>query len=188
MALARRSLLARQRRAAGIPRYSADFRLIRGACAKPRCGSRLGVVRMSIDYTSRKDREVMATIECAKCGRTWRRIKPPKLGEYQSVRLTLLLPGDQRRWFARGRYHVTGTDHVEITEGTWPDLLEAEAQWRKRNDAYTSSVAKAKATKEAKAAAERLETAAWLARMGEKRAERDREEAEAAAREKENER
>lgn len=82
---------------------------------------------MSIDFTAETvDR--LATIECASCGRTWRRTRVPRLTSaagYQAVHLTLILPRSSRRWFARGRWHKEGEDATVLRDATIGDLDEA---------------------------------------------------------------
>ena len=184
----KRSLLVNQRGAAGIPAYLADLKLVRGSCLErkrgKRCRSRYGIVRLSIDFRSARSRDTLATVECARCGHVWYRTRPPALGEYQSVRLTLILPAYLNRWFARGRWHAEGSDGLVLTDATWADLIEAQTDWRKRADQLTAAAAKKaakKAATEAEAiAATRTLLASWAEREAEAAAE------EAAAQERSN--
>lgn len=179
----RQALESRARRSAAIPSYLADFRLVPGACRKRRCKSRFGIVRLSVDTRDRERIDTLATVECAACGRVWRRTRPPKLGEYQSTALTLVLPATERRWYARGRWHREGDDAVVVRDATQADLMAATGDWRKRNAAL--GAAKVRAA-ERKAAAEREtheRTMATLARLAELDAARAADEAAAAARE-----
>lgn len=177
-------------RKATVPLYAADMRPVRGRCLarkrKAVCGNRWGIVRVSIDMTDRASTDSLATVECALCGHTWRRCKVPERltshAGYQAVRLSLILPAAQRRWYARGRYHVTGEDAVTIPEATIPDYMAARDDWHVRNGTYAESRRKA-ALRKAEAEAEaRASTAALIARLAERDAERDTAEAEAEAR------
>lgn len=186
--MTKRTARERARRTTGVPAYAADFTTIRGRCLARkkgrRCRSRYGLVRLSIDYTDRRDRAMLATVECAECGHTWYRTTPPNaLGEHQSVLLDLILPSEQRRWYARGRWHVTGEDSVTLHNATWAELMSASADWRKRNDSYALSAAKAKAKKAEAETTANLETMATLARWAERDAANAAAEAEAEARE-----
>lgn len=179
----REALIAAQRRAAKLPAYLAEFRLTRGRCRRARCKSRYAVTRVSVDFTNRAAVERLAVLECAACGHVWRRIRPPRLGEYQSVRLSLILPAESRRWYARGRWHVTGSDAVTVREATQADLMAAAEDWRKRNGQYEAARARARA-KRAEANREATErTAALLDQLAAQDAQRAADEAAAAARE-----
>lgn len=172
---------SRQRAAVRLPAYLADFRLVAGHCRAKRCKSRYGVVRLTVDTRSRERLERFATVECASCGHTWRRTKTPALAEYQSTRLTLILPGDERRYYNRGRWHLEGGDTV-IRDATQADLMAACEDWRKRNEQQLAAKARAAAKR---AEAERIaheQAAATLARLAAWDAERAAEEAAAAAR------
>lgn len=177
----RKATLRRQLREAGLAPYAADLSIRRGKCF--RCRGRFSVVRVTFDYTNRREVMSFAHVECAKCGHVWYRTSVPRLREYQSVRLTLILPSEQRRWFARGRWHVEGEDAVVIRDATWPDLMDAGADWRKRNAQYESARARAKARKAERDAAAVAAFRETLAAMDARRAEEARLEAEAAARE-----
>lgn len=184
--ISRRSLTRRVRARSGCPAYASDFKLIRGRCLAPKCRAQWGVVRVTLDFTdaSTDHNLALATVECAKCGRTWYRTRTPKFGQYQSTRLTLILPGDQRRWYARGRYHVQGEAAITIPEATLSDMLAARDDWRKRFDRHADSKAKAKAKAALESAAATAAAQEWLAQMGETRKVREADEAAAAAREK----
>lgn len=179
----RLALHAKVRRELELPAYLTDFRLIPGHCRKRRCRSRFGIVRVSLDFTSRERVDQLATVECAACGHTWRRVKVPRLAEYQTTRLTLILPSEQRRWYARGRWHVQGDDAVVLRDATQSDLMDAYTDWRTRNGQLLASRERARAKRE-EADREATERArATMAKLAERDAERAREEAEAAARE-----
>lgn len=179
----KRAATSAARHTAGIPRYLAELRITRGTCRggtkrKP-CPSRHGVTRVTFDYRDRTRVDSFAHVECALCGRTWRRVKVPRLGEYQSVLLTLILPDHAKRWFARGTWHREGSDAIVRPNATWSDLMDAGAEWRERNIAYlaTRSRAQERAAERDREARERM--AVLLAKW----ADRDAEEAAAAARE-----
>lgn len=178
-----RSLRRRQRAAARCPSYASDFHLVRGRCLARRCDSRWGIVRLSIDTRSRERLDTLATVECARCGRTWYRTTPPRLGEYQSTRLTLVLPGDARRWFARGRWHVEGEDAITVADATWDDLIAAQDDWKRRNGQYLDAKAKQKAKVEADVIRQHEWAQDLIARLHARDAERAAAEAEANERE-----
>lgn len=177
----RAALHRRQLSAIGIPEYASDLSIRRGKCF--RCKSRYSVVRITFDYTSAKAIASFAHVECASCGHVWYRTSVPRLREYQSVRLTLILPGDQRRWYARGTWHVEGEDAITLRDATWADLMTQGDDWRKRNARYEGAIARRKAAKAARdleAVAKARET---MARLDAILAAREAEEREAAARE-----
>lgn len=179
----RQGLEAKIRRELRLPAYLADLRLIPGTCRRRRCHSRFGVVRVSIDYRDRDRFDMLATVECASCGRTWRRTRPPRLGAYQHCRVTLILASRQRRWFARNRWHVEGDDAVVIRDATWSELMTAADAWRDKN--RRREAAKARVAQR-KAEAERVTheaTMDLLARLAARDEARKAEEAEAASRE-----
>ena len=177
----RQAVLRAQERAAGIPGYLSDMSIRRGKCF--RCKSRYSVQRVTFDYTSAKAVQPFAHVECAQCGHVWYRTQVPHLREYQSVRLTLILPGDQQRWFARGRWHVQGEDAVVVRDATWSDLMDQSRAWRERNTRYEMSLARAKARREAKAVEAHERAQVLLARLAEMDAARAAEEAAARDRE-----
>ena len=178
----RQGLATRQRRATGIPAYLAEFRLIPGSCAKRRCKSRYGVIRLSIDTRSRERIDTVATVECASCGRTWRRTRTPKLTEYQSTRLTLILPATLHRWYSRGHWHTEGSDALVIRDAAWSDLIEAQADWKRRNGQLLDAKARRAAKKAEAEAALHAKTLDTLAKLTAFDAAREAEEAAAAAR------
>lgn len=179
----RQSCLTHSRRKAAIPAYLADFRLTKGRCLRKRCASRYAVTRLTIDLRSRERIDRTATLECATCGHTWRRTRVPRIGEYQSTLLTLILPGDERRWYARGRWHREGDDAVVIRDATQLELMGAEGDWKVRNGQYLDARARVAIRK---AEAERVQheaTMDLLARLAARDAERAAEEAAAIDRE-----
>lgn len=174
---------AKIRRELKLPAYLADFRLVRGRCRRKRCKSTYGVYRLSVDYRDRDRMDTLTTVECAHCGRTWRRASQPRLGEYQRTRITLILPKRQRRWFARKRWHVEGDDAVVITDATQSDLMAASEDWHRRHDRRADAIARVKARKAAADAADHAATMDLLARLAARDAERAEAEREAASRE-----
>lgn len=177
----RQALLRQQLREAGLAPYAAELSIRRGKCFK--CRGRFSVVRVTFDYTSAKAIGSFAHVECARCHHVWYRTSVPKLGEYQSVRLTLILPSVQQRWFARGRWHVEGEDAIVLKDATWPDLMDAGADWRKRNTRYESAIARRKAAKAAKDAEAVARARDLWAAIDARRAAEAEAEREAAARE-----
>lgn len=146
---ARRSAIRAACRAGGLPLWAADMVTVRGRChgrVKRRpCGSRWGVVRVSLDFTGeRVDR--LATVECAMCGRTWQRVKPPAITSaagYQTTRLTLILPRSARRWFARKRWHQDGDTATVVRDATIGDVDEAARAHGVRADRLAARRARA---------------------------------------------
>lgn len=182
---ARRSAVRAACRAGGLPRWSADIRTVRGRCLRRRCRSRWGVVRVSLDFTGeRVDR--LATVECATCGRTWRRITPPPIRSeagYQAVRLTLILPANARRWYSRGRWHREGDTAEVLGEADLGDLDEATRAHALRSDRAILAREARKAKREADEAEAHEATMALLARIEARREAEAEAEAAAAARE-----
>jgi len=166
--------------AANLPEYLSDLRPVRGRCLGRRCKSRWGIVRVSLDFRDPATVDRLATIECASCGRTWRRCKVPPItspGGYQAVRLTLILPASMHRWFARGRWHAEGSDGVVLAEATIGDLDEAARAHRIKAEARADRAAKAKAKAEAEAVEQHHRTVDLLARLAAMDAEREAEDA-----------
>lgn len=177
---ARRSAIRDACRAAGIPQWSADMITVRGQCRgrhqrKP-CRSRWGVVRVSLDFRGeRVDR--IATVECAVCGRTWRRTRPPERltsrDGYQTGRLTVILPRSARRWFARGRWHREGDDGTVIRDATIGDVDEAARAHGIRAARLDASRARRKAIADAEAIESHRRVQALLAALAERDAAED---------------
>lgn len=180
----RRAAFVAACRRTGQPAYALNLRMTRGRCLAKRCGSRWAVVRVSLDFRMFPvDR--YATLECAVCGRTWRRCAVPAItvGGYQAVRLTLIVPAaGLRRWKSRGVWHREGTDSHVIADADIGDLDEAARAHRARAERKADAAARAAARKAEKAAALHAETMAWLDSMHAREAARAQEEAEAAAR------
>lgn len=185
--LSRRSAIRHACRSSGIATWSQDLQTVRGRCQHGRCKGRWGIVRVSLDFTSeRVDR--LALLECASCGRVWRRVSVPPLRSpagYQAVRLTLILPrSSARRWRSRGVWHRDGADQSVLRDADLGDLDEAATAHTKRADRLADLRAARKRKVEA-------ETAALMARFRAvdeaaaiRRAEREADEAAALAREK----
>lgn len=186
--MTRRAARRRAARAASIPLYLAELRPVRGRCTnlvrKRVCGSRYAVPRVSVDLTEPARLDKLATLECVECGHVWRRIPAPPVtdGEYQAVRLTLLLPAEQRRWYARGRWHAEGESGV-VREATLADYMAALDDWRKRNGTYLAARERAAERRREAERAAHERAAALLATWQARDAERAAEEAAAAARE-----
>ena len=171
---------------AGIPEYASDIRPIRGRCRKRTCGGRWGVVRVTIDFRDPALLDRTATLECAACGRTWRRVKDTRVTSpagYQEVRLTLILPATADRWYSRGRWHREGDDATILREADIGDLDEAARAYRKREDALASRKAAARERREAEEREAHAHTMDLLARLAAMDAARAAEEAEASMRE-----
>lgn len=189
----RRSAIRAATRGAGIPQWSSDIRPVRGHCKggtkrKP-CPSRWAVVRVSIDFRDASRLDRLATLECARCGRTWRRISAPPIRSeagYQAVRLTLILPATAKRWYSRGHWHRTGDDALVLRDADLSEASDAIRDYRKRQDARYASRERSKVKREAEDAAATASFQATLARLDERDA-REREQAaeEQAARERE---
>lgn len=191
-AVSRRAARRKVARDAGVPYYAADFAPVRGRCLRPVrrgvCGSRYGIVRVSIDLRSRDRVDRLATVECAVCGHTWRRVRPPERvtsrDGYQSVRLTLILPAADGVHYSRAtRKRTTSDGAVTLTNATIPDLIAATEDWRKRNAVLLAARERLARRKAEAEAVQRERTAALFARIAEREAEIAAEEAAAAARE-----
>lgn len=171
---------------AGIPEYASDIRPVRGRCRKRTCGSRWGVVRVSIDFRDPLRVDQFATLECAACGRTWRAVKVPPLTSregYQAVRLTLILAGSVNRWFSRGRWHREGDDAVMLREADIGDLDEAARAHGARADRIAERKAAARLAREEAEREQHAATMNLLDRLAAMDAARAAEEAEARMRE-----
>lgn len=170
--MTRNQCASRLRRLAGLAGWEANFgqELRRGRCAKRGCKSRYAVVRITYDLRDRREVLTSATLECAECGRTWRRTRVPDLREWKNVQrhaLTLILPPEKRVkiWVTRGHIKREGDDALIVENANYGLLMDAMAEWRKRNGTYEAAKARAKARKaEAKAITE-AETVAWIKRM-----------------------
>jgi hypothetical protein len=172
--------------AAGIPEYASDIRPVRGKCLGKRCRSRWGVVRVSLDFRDPERIDRIATLECADCGRTWRRVPVPRLTSpqgYQTVRLTLILRATVRRWISRGRWHREGDDAIVVPDANVGDLDEAARNHAAISDRLASRKALARSRKAEREAAEHERTMAMLARWADMDAAYKADEAAAAARE-----
>lgn len=186
--MTRRGAIRAAELGSGVPGYMADFRPVRGRCRggtkrKP-CPSRWGVVRVSLDFRdAHAEVDRLATIECAQCGRTWRRISPPSMHQYQRVHLTIIAPATLTRWYRRGTWHRLGSDGLVVREASMADVSTAAEDHKARRLALASKVA---AAKERKADAERKAheaTMDLLARIHDREDAEREAEAEAQARE-----
>lgn len=187
-ALCRRDAVRAAARDAGIPMYASDIRPRRGKCMKRRCKSRWAVPRVSLDFRDPDRIDRLATLECASCGRTWRRIpdgttvRTPGTG-YLAARVTLILPSTAHRWRSRGRWHREGSDGLVLVNADVGELEDAVDTHRVRMGKRADARERAAAKREAEAAADREATREWLARVHEADAAREAEERAAAARE-----
>lgn len=184
--LCRRSARRTAARTAGLPLWAADLRTVRGRCLRRKCGNRWAVVRVSLDFRDPERVDRVATLECAACGRTWRRVTAPPLrtpdGTAQAVRLTLILPSAARRWYSRGRWHREGDDGLVLRDADLADLDEAATAHRARQDARINRRERARAAR-AEAEAEAItRTSDLLARLAARDAAEREAEAAAAAR------
>ena len=177
----RRAARRKVARDAGVPYYGADFAPIRGRCLRPVrrgvCGSRYGIIRVSIDLTFRDRIDRLATVECAVCGHTWRRVRPPERVTsregYQSVRLTLIVPGADRVNYSRATRKRTVDDGACVMpRATIADLIAATDDWRERNAKYLATRERAAARKAEADAEARRRMADRLAKWAERDAER----------------
>jgi len=163
----------------GVPAYQLDLDTTRGACLADRCGSRWGVDRLTVDLRGREvDR--FAHIECAVCGRVWRRTRLSPIRTRhgaQRVLVTAILPARAERWFARGRWHREGDDALVLDNASISDLDEAARAHRARMDQVLVRLARAKerrASLEAEALGKARSLIAHLHTMDELRADDER--------------
>jgi len=119
---------------AGLPAYGLNLATVRGRCRARRCRSRWGVIRVTVDLRGREvDR--FAHVECAACGRVWRRTRIVPMHDRhsrQTVLATAILPASAHRWYARGRWHREGDDAHVLREASLSDLDEAARAFRAR--------------------------------------------------------
>lgn len=177
-------------RGAGIAKWSSDIAPIRGRCLggtkrKP-CPSRWGVVRVSLDFRDPARVDRLAVVECATCGRVWRRCTPPAIRSregYQSVRINLILPATMNRWYSRGHWHVEGDDASVLRDADLGDVDEAARAHDAKLAARLASRAADKARREASDREAIARGMAALAAHDAMNAARDDEERAAAARE-----
>lgn len=176
----RRSLALRD-----IP-WNANLALTRGKCRK--CGSRYAVTRLTLTLTDPKRVERYATLECAHCAHTWRRIRPdlaPGLHGEQRARLTIVEPGAGRTIVrtVRGRIIAHGEDTTTTHDVTLAELDDAVRAWRKRSGDNLERRALAQRRKVDAEADLRARMAVRITQWAERDAARAAEEAAAAARE-----
>lgn len=169
----------------GIPAYGAAWDLTRGVCRGRRCRSRWGLTRLTIDFRG-AELERFAHVECAACGRVWRRTRIVPIRDrhgYQAVAVTAILPASSRRWFARGRWHAEGSDALILANASIGDLDDAARAHRALADRLAVVKARRKANHARLEALALEKSRALLARLAIRDAERDAEEAAALARE-----
>lgn len=189
-AMCRRAAIREATRKAGIPQWSSDMRPVRGKCLgrvkrKP-CGSRWGVVRVSLDFRDPERVDRLATIECASCGRVWRRTKPTSVRSaagYQAVRLTVILPATAERWYSRGAWHRDGDDALVLRDADLGDVDEAARAHNARVNARLTARANDRARREAADREAIARGTAALAAHDQMREADEQAEREAAARE-----
>jgi hypothetical protein len=182
--LERSHALAAASRRSGIPPYQLDLVTMRGRCLGRGCRNRWGVLRMTVDLRGRES-DRFTHIECAACGRVWRRTHNvrPSSRRGQRVLLTAILPATAHRWYARGRWHREGDDGLVIPEASIADLDDAVRAHRARQDSALARLQRAKDRRAALEAEALAKSRAVMARWAEREAEQAREEAAAAARE-----
>jgi hypothetical protein len=150
---------ARAKRAAtlkaGLAKWASDIAPIRGRCLggtkrKP-CPSRWAVIRVSLDFRDPERVDRLAVLECAQCGRVWRRVKPVAIRSregYQAVRINVILPAVANRWYSRGRWKVEGTDALVLVDADLGDVEEAAVAHDARSTARQATRARAKVRRE----------------------------------------
>lgn len=166
--------------------WTANLALTRGRCR--RCPSRWAVTRLTLTFTQTERVTRYATLECAHCGHTWRRVAPtlaPGLHGEQRVRLTIVEPGSGRTIVrtVRGRVIAQGEDIVTTNDVTLADVDEAVRAWRKRSGDNLTRRAIAQAKRAAEEAAAVARGRELRERWAERDAARAAEEAAAEARE-----
>jgi len=170
---------------AGLAPYTLDLATVRGRCLARRCAGRWGVVRITVDLRGR-EADRFAAVECAACGRVWRRVATPPVRTrrgFQSVLLTAILPASAHRWYARGRWHREGDDGEVLRECDLGDLDEAVRAYRGRQSAVLMRLQRAKDRRASLEAAALADSRALMARLADIDAQRAADEAAAAARE-----
>jgi hypothetical protein len=190
----RKRAMSQARRAANLPRYADGIRLTRGKClGKPlsgalagrrsRCPGRWAAVTVYLDLTDPRTRETRAQLECVTCGATWGPTAAPvplilPNGTVRA-RITIALRGSVNRWRSRGTWHREGSEVRLLRDATPTDLSRALDDWTASNLRIVTARARAaeRAAERDREARERM--ASLIARW----ADRDAEEAAAAARE-----
>lgn len=170
---------------AGIPAYQLDLVTVRGRCLARRCRNRWGVVRMTVDLRGR-EADRFAAVECAACGRVWRRTRliPARARNgAQAVLLTAILPASAHRWYARGRWHREGDDGEVLRECSLGDLDEAVRAYRARQGAVLARLDRARARRQALESEALARSRDLMARIAAMRAAESADEAAATARE-----
>ena len=169
----------------GLPAYQLDLATTRGRCLARRCASRWAVTRITVDLRGREvDR--FAHVECAACGRVWRRtrivpITAPNGG--QAVLVTAILPASARRWYAHGAWHREGDDALILVNASIGDLDDAARARRTRMDSVYRRLQRAKDLRAARESEALAKSRALMAHLHAMDAERAAQEADARARE-----
>jgi hypothetical protein len=169
----------------GLQPYLTNLATVRGRCLARKCKSRWGIVRVTLDFRPVAI-ERYAHVECARCGRVWRRVPIRPLRDrhgYQTVAVTAILPASVSRWFARGRWHQDGDDALVVAECSLADLDEAARAHRKLADRVAAVKARRAAVRAERERVAGVEMRDLLARLAAHDAERAEAEAEAARRE-----
>jgi hypothetical protein len=167
-----------------------DIRPVRGRCRggtkrKP-CPSRWAIPRVSLDFRDPARVDRLATLECAVCGRTWRRIAPIAIRSregYQSALLTVIVSATAHRWYSRGTWHREGDDAQVVVDARLDDVDEAVSRNDRAMALRAERAARARARREAADLEAVARLRATLASMDARRADEARAEAEAQARE-----
>jgi hypothetical protein len=167
----------RLRRLARLRRDQSAFEhgIVRGRCAAKRCESRYAIVQVTFDFRDPKSVLQSAELVCAACDRIWRRTHVPDLAQHKNLqrhRLVLIVPPEKRVriWANRGHIHREGDDATILVNATYSLLMDAYAEWRKRNGRVLEAEARRLAKRQA--AAEEAERE-WLAFYNAKRDEWD---------------
>jgi len=170
-ALTRRQAAQRLMRLARIRRDQSafDHGLRRGRCARKGCDSRLAIVRLTFDFRDAREINESAELVCATCDRVWATVKAPDIRRHrngQRVRLTLILPPEKaaHTWIRHGATHRSGEDALTVAEANHAALLEAQHDWRVRNEKLLDRQQRVKDRQREKA---ETEMADWRRRMAE---------------------
>jgi len=169
----------------GIPAYQLDLATTRGRCLARRCASRWAVTRVTVDLRGREvDR--FAHVECAACGRVWRRTRLVPItapNGAQAVLVTAILPASARRWYAHGAWHREGDDALVLVNASIGDLDDAARARRVRMDSVYRRLQRAKDLRASREADALTTSRALMARLHEMDALRAAEERAAHERE-----
>lgn len=188
-AVSRRAAIkaATRRVADAVPAYQLSLRPVRGRCRKRRCTSRWAVPRSTIDTRDPRAIERVTVLECAGCGRAWRRVRdvPVQRRGMQSALVTLILPPavKARRYTTHGSTKVVGDDARVIRNAGIGDTDDAAHEWRRRSGLVIDRKARVKARKAESDAVACAAGRAVIAAIDARRAAEAAEESAAAARE-----